>query len=166
MANEKRVYDLKYLARDSNIQILITGDGPAREKLEKLMPTAIFTGFKSGEELAEIYASLDLFVHPGPNETFCQSVQEALASGTPCIVPPTGGPSDLVTHGFTGYVINTHRPDELEAAVLHYRLRSDREEMSINSRISVESRTWEKVNAQLMNHYSELTTKKIEGIVA
>ena len=130
------------------------------------MPTAIFTGFKSGEELAEIYASLDLFVHPGPNETFCQSVQEALASGTPCIVPPTGGPSDLVTHGFTGYVINTHRPDELEAAVLHYRLRSDREEMSINSRISVESRTWEKVNAQLMNHYSELTTKKIEGIVA
>ena len=38
--------------------------------------------------------------------------------------------------------------------------------MSINSRISVESRTWEKVNAQLMNHYSELTTKKIEGIVA
>ena len=166
LANEKRIYDLRFLARDSNIQVVITGDGPAREKLERQMPNAIFTGFKSGEELAEIYASLDLFIHPGPNETFCQSVQEALASGTPCIVPPTGGPSDLVTHGITGYVINIHRPDELEAAVLHYRLRSDKEEMSFNARTSVESRTWEKVNAQLMNHYTEITTRKVEGSVA
>ena len=166
LANEKRIYDLRFLARDSNIQVVITGDGPAREKLERQMPNAIFTGFKSGEELAEIYASLDLFIHPGPNETFCQSVQEALASGTPCIVPPTGGPSDLVTHGITGYVINIHRPDELEAAVLHYRLRSDKEEMSFNARTSVESRTWEKVNAQLMNHYTEITSRKVEGSVA
>jgi phosphatidylinositol alpha 1,6-mannosyltransferase len=59
-------------------------------------------GHKNGKDLAEIFASLDLFIHPGPNETFCQAVQEALSSGTPCIVPTTGGPADLVAHGKTG----------------------------------------------------------------
>ena len=156
LANEKRIYDLRFLAQDQTIQVLITGEGPARAKLEKEMPDAIFLGFKSGNELARIYASLDIFVHPGPNETFCQAVQEALASGTPCIVPTTGGPCDLVTHGITGYVINTHRSDELEAAIIHFKLRNDRAKMREDARSSVEMRTWKYVNDQLLNHYQEL----------
>ena len=99
---------------------------------------------------------MDIFVHPGPNETFCQAVQEALASGTPCIVPTTGGPCDLVTHGITGYVINTHRSDELEAAIIHFKLRNDRAKMREDARSSVEMRTWKYVNDQLLNHYQEL----------
>ena len=172
LANEKRVYDLRFIAKDPNVQLVITGDGPAREKLEKEIPDAIFMGFKAGNELAQIYASLDLFVHPGPNETFCQAVQEALSSGTPCIVPTTGGPADLVTHGVTGYVIHTHRSDELDAAVLHFRLRNDRDEMRGNARASVEMRTWKFVNDQLLNHYQELIDNnrnnltKIAGSVA
>ncbi len=160
LAKEKRITDLKYLDRDPNIQLIITGDGPAGIRLEKELPHAIFTGHKSGKDLAEIYSSIDLFIHPGPNETFCQAVQEALASGTPCIVPLTGGPADLVRHGQTGYVINTHRPDELEAAVLHFKLRNDRKSMSALARQSVLGRTWPVINNQLLNHYKELISKK------
>ena len=119
-------------------------------------------GHKSGEDLAEIYASLDLFIHPGPNETFCQAVQEALSSGVPCIVPTTGGPADLVRHGVTGYVINTHRPDELESAVLHFQLRNDKAEMAVNARESVQRRTWPIINSQLLGHYNELISKKMK----
>jgi len=162
VANEKRISDLRFIARDPNIQLIITGEGPSRAKLEKEIPGAIFMGFQSGEELAKIYASLDLFIHPGPNETFCQAVQEALASGVPCIVPTTGGPADLVTHGVTGYVMNTHRPDELEAAVLHFRLRNDRVEMAKRARESVEKRSWTAINAELLNHYTEVINKKHE----
>jgi len=169
VANEKRISDLRFIARDPNIQLIITGEGPARIKLEKEVPGAIFMGFQSGEDLAKIYASLDLFIHPGPNETFCQAVQEALASGVPCIVPTTGGPADLVTHGATGYVINTHRPDELEAAVLHFRLRNDRSAMSLHARDSVERRTWPAINAELLNHYNEvieLNQESLKEVVA
>jgi phosphatidylinositol alpha 1,6-mannosyltransferase len=169
LAKEKRISDLKYLDRDPNNLLIITGDGPASEKLKKELPNAIFMGHKNGEDLAEIYASLDLFIHPGPNETFCQAVQEALSSGTPCIVPTTGGPADLVSHGKTGYVINIHRPDDLESTVMHFKLRNDRANMALQARQSVLSRTWSTINAQLINHYEEILINRsnyVDGSVA
>ena len=169
LAKEKRISDLKYLDRDPNNLLIITGDGPASEKLKKELPNAIFMGHKNGNDLAEIYASLDLFIHPGPNETFCQAVQEALSSGTPCIVPTTGGPADLVSHGKTGYVINIHRPDDLESTVLHFKLRNDRANMALQARQSVLSRTWSTINAQLINHYEEILINRsnyVDGSVA
>jgi phosphatidylinositol alpha 1,6-mannosyltransferase len=158
LANEKRVHDLAVLDRDPRIQLVIVGDGPAREKLEGELPNARFTGSKSGAELAQAYASFDLFIHPGPNETFCQSVQEALASGTPCIVPTTGGPADLISNGSTGYIINTSDPIALAGAVEHFMSRSDHEDMRTMARDSVSERTWARINGQLLGHYESLIT--------
>jgi len=153
LANEKRVSDLAVLDRDPRVQLVIVGDGPARERLQRELPDAIFTGFKSGEELGAAYASFDLFIHPGPNETFCQAVQEALSSGTPCIVPLTGGPADLVTSGVTGYIIDTKEPTALRRAVENFMAREDRHVMSQFARDSVETRTWSAINNQLLGHY-------------
>jgi phosphatidylinositol alpha 1,6-mannosyltransferase len=160
LANEKRISDLVGLSMDPTISLVIVGDGPAREKLERELPNAIFTGFRSGDDLASAYASFDLFIHPGPNETFCQTVQEALASGTPCIVPTTGGPSDLVTSGATGYIIPTDNPAVLSATVEHFRSRTDREEMRETARNSVATRTWSSVNRQLLKHYQEVIAEQ------
>ena len=162
LANEKRIYDLAVLDRDPRIQLVIVGDGPAREKLQMTLRNAIFTGFKGGEELAAAYASLDLFIHPGPNETFCQAVQEALASGVPCIVPKTGGPADLVSTGATGYIIDTADGDQLRAAVENYIVRNDHLEMKEMARDSVEQRTWSTINQQLLSHYQSVINKKAE----
>jgi len=160
LANEKRISDLVGLSMDPTISLVIVGDGPAREKLERELPNAIFTGFRSGDDLASAYASFDLFIHPGPNETFCQTVQEALASGTPCIVPTTGGPSDLVTSGATGYIIPTDNPAVLSATVEHFRSRTDRQEMRETARNSVATRTWSSVNRQLLKHYQEVIAEQ------
>ena len=154
LANEKRIGDLAILDRDPRVQLVIVGEGPAREKLARDLPNAIFTGFKTGEVLAAAYASFDLFIHPGPNETFCQAVQEALSSGTPCIVPLTGGPADLVTTGATGYIIDTSDAKALLASVEHFIARGDHSEISRISRESVETRTWGSINRQLISHYN------------
>lgn len=169
---EKRVGDLAAIANDPNLQLIIVGDGPHRKKLEQQLPKAIFLGFKSGDELAEIYASFDLFIHPGPRETFCQAVQEALASGVPCVVPKTGGPADLVTNGRTGYIVDTHDENELQKIIQHHRERVDRKQMRIAARDSVISRSWNAINQELINHYLELINDKAvaqrnrEGVVA
>ena len=136
--------------------MVIVGEGPARSKLERELPNAIFLGFQGGEDLSRVYASLDIFVHTGKHETFCQSIQEALASGIPVIAPNTGGPTDLVAQGNAGYLIDTAQPLEMLSAFTSMIARSDFEQMREIARASVISRTWESVNNQLLNHYTEL----------
>ena len=160
LAQEKRVSDLKVLKSNPNIQLVIVGDGPHRRKLEQQLSGALFLGFKNGEELAQIYASFDLFIHPGPNETFCQAVQEALASGIPSIVPRTGGPADLVTHGRTGYVIDISDASQLNQTVNLHHDRSDRKQMRIAARDSVSMRTWNRINNELKAHYQDVINQK------
>ena len=148
------------LQSNPNIQLVIVGDGPHRRKLEQQLPSAIFLGFKSGEELAQIYASFDLFIHPGPNETFCQAVQEALASGIPSIVPRTGGPTDLVAHGRTGYVIDIFDEVQLNQTVNLHHERTDRKQMRIAARDSVSMRTWNRINNELKTHDLDVINQK------
>jgi phosphatidylinositol alpha 1,6-mannosyltransferase len=160
LAQEKRVSDLKALQSNPNIQLVIVGDGPHRRKLEQQLPDALFLGFKNGEELAQIYASFDLFIHPGPNETFCQAVQEALASGIPAIVPRSGGPADLVAHGRTGYVIDIFNAEQLNQTVNLHHERTDRKQMRIAARDSVSMRTWNRINNELKTHYQDVINQK------
>ena len=166
LAQEKRVSDLKALQSNPNIQLVIVGDGPHRHKLEQQLPSALFLGFKSGEELAQIYASFDLFIHPGPNETFCQAVQEALASGIPSIVPRTGGPADLVAHGRTGYVIDIFDAAQLNQTVNLHHERTDRKQMRIAARDSVSMRTWHRINNELKAHYQDVINQKKSATIS
>ena len=67
-----------------------------------------FTGFLTGEELATLYASSDVFVFPSTTDTFGNVVLEAQASGLPVIVSDEGGPKELMIHNETGYVIKAN----------------------------------------------------------
>ncbi|GGK50322.1 glycosyltransferase family 4 protein [Nocardia camponoti] len=158
LAPEKHVERLAALAADSSIQLVIVGGGPERAKLAKLMPTAIFTGELGGTELATHYASLDVMVHPGEHETFCQGVQEALASGVPVIGPDAGGPRDLIAHCRNGYLLPVSRFAELlPSAVTSLRDDVGRARFAASARKSVLHRTWPAICTELMTHYAEVT---------
>ena len=61
--------------------------------LKRLCPQQFSPDALYGAELAAAYASMDVFVHPGEHETFCQAVQEALASGVPVDRTQRGWPA-------------------------------------------------------------------------
>ena len=160
LANEKRIDDLATLDERDDIQLVIVGEGPARSRLERVLKNARFVGYQSGEDLARYYASLDIFVHTGKHETFCQSVQEALASGIPVIAPNFGGPTDLVKHGWTGYLIDTANSYSLNHAVNQLLQLAEPALMGARARDSVIERTWLTVNNQLISHYTDLIAVK------
>jgi len=159
LAHEKRIEDLISLDEQDDVQLVIVGDGPIRERLERKLPNAIFTGFKTGHDLARMYASLDIFIHTGQHETFCQSIQEALASGVPVIAPNSGGPIDLVEDGKTGYLINTGNPKEIKRVVKLIQ-QSNAAELRKVTRESVVNRTWLSINQELIRHYLDLIAAK------
>ncbi|MGV0342192.1 glycosyltransferase family 4 protein [Corynebacterium mastitidis] len=164
LAAEKGVHRLASLAQHPGVQLVIVGDGPERHELEGSLPNAVFTGQLGGEELARTYASLDLFVHPGEFETFCQAVQEAQASGVPTIGPRAGGPIDLITEGRNGLLLDvptfTH---ELPSAVNWVLDESRYTRLCRNAREDVEGRTWEAQCEKLMGHYREAIAEHRRG---
>ena len=89
----------------------------AQPTLREALPGAVFLGRRTGDDLARIFASLDVFAHTGPFETFCQTVQEAMASGVPVVAPAAGGPLDLVAHGRTGLLVPPRDADAVRDAV-------------------------------------------------
>jgi len=155
LAPEKHVERLAGLAGRDDVQVVVVGDGVDRAKLQTLMPSAVFTGALYGAELATAYASMDVFVHPGEHETFCQAVQEAMASGLPVIAPDAGGPRDLVAPMHTGMLLPVNGfESSLAQAVDH--LLSERPRYSVAARRSVLGRTWPAVCDQLIEHYLEV----------
>lgn len=161
LAPEKQVEDLRALVGLPNTRLVIVGDGPSRAALEAQLPDALFLGFQSGTELAESVASFDLFVHPGENETFCQTIQEALASGVPTIATGRGGPVDLVRNSVTGWLYRPGDLDDLRARVAD--LAGDagkRRAFSVAARASVETRTWASLGDELIGHYRDAIAER------
>lgn len=158
LAPEKRLHLLAPLTRLPGVTVVIVGDGPSRPALERRLPEATFLGFRCGAELSALYASFDVFVHPGTAETFCQSVQEALASGVPVVAPAAGGPLDLVRHGETGWLWVGGDPGLLRDQVAG--LLADpvlRAAMGERARASVLGRGWDQIGDELLEHYRSVT---------
>lgn len=152
LAPEKHVERLRVLAGRDDLQLVVVGAGVDRGKLESVLPSAVFTGELHGDALAAAYASMDVFVHPGEHETFCQAVQEAMASGVPVIAPDAGGPRDLVAPYRTGLLLAVDEFESaLPAAVEH--LIAERARYALASRRSVLGRTWPAICTELIGHY-------------
>ena len=75
---------------------VIVGDGPARAALEAAYPDAYFLGSQTGDALAEIYSSADVFVFPSMTDTFGLVLLEAMSSGLPVAAFPVPGPLDVI----------------------------------------------------------------------
>lgn len=161
LAPEKSVHLLAPVCALPGVRVVVVGDGPSESALRAALPGARFLGRRTGDELARIFASLDIFVHTGAQETFCQTVQEAQAAGVPVVAPAAGGPLDLVDHGRTGLLVPPADPEAVRDAVSL--LAGDprfRAHLALRGRAAVEGRTWAAVGDQLLDHYGEVLAER------
>ena len=104
---EKKLDELLVAAADMEVTVLLGGDGPAREDLQRQADRvgidAHFLGFLDRGELPAFYSALDVFAFPSPVETQGLVALEANACGTPVVGCDSGALADTVRDGETGY---------------------------------------------------------------
>ncbi|MFJ4656489.1 glycosyltransferase family 4 protein [Nocardia sp. NPDC088792] len=161
LAPEKELELLTHVQSLPGVRLIIVGGGPEEKHLRKLLPRAEFLGVLHGDELGAAYATLDVFVHTGRHETYCQAAQEAMASGVPVVAPRAGGPIDVVSPG-AGFL---YPPGDAEAMTgLVRRLVDDaelRERTAATAQRSVKDRSWAAVNDLLIRHYREVIAERL-----
>ena len=169
LAPEKQVGRLIELCGIPGSRIVIVGDGPDRQELEDRFTgyPVIFTGRLSGDELANAYAAMDVFVHAGTEETFGQTIQEAHASGLPVIAPSIGGQRHLIREGINGYLVDHTRWGAFREKV--HALVDDevlRRTMSREAYLAVAEKSWDNNHQALLGHYASVLTTRPPALVA
>jgi phosphatidylinositol alpha 1,6-mannosyltransferase len=154
VAQEKRLDLLIEVSHLPGVRLAVVGAGPAEAAVRRALPRAQFLGQLDGENLAQAYASLDVFVHAGPHDTFGNTLQEAAASGVPVVAPAVGGPVDLVADGVTGFLVAPGDAGALANAVT--KLAADpalRAAQGTAGRRAMLGRSWLARCQQLVGHY-------------
>ena len=101
----KSYQELKKYQPQRKLKMVVVGDGPIREDLEKQYPDVTFMGAQMGEALAMCYASADVFLFASEVDTFGNVVLEALASGLPVLAYNYAAPALMIEHGRTGWLL-------------------------------------------------------------
>lgn len=97
------VASLRGLSTEHTVQIMIAGDGPERGNLAALARTVennriVVRLLGEVSDMSDFYGGLDLFIHPGADESFGMVVVEALAAATPVLVFKDVGPMLAAVH--------------------------------------------------------------------
>lgn len=160
LSHEKRVHWIRPIFDVlPDVRLAIVGDGPARASLERLFvntPT-VFTGALHGDDLAHAYASADIFVFPGANETFGNVILEAMASGLAVVAPRSGGFLDFATEGDNALLFSPEDQQEMMTLIQCLVHQPDTaQQMGCAARASVLQRSWATVMDRLLDDYAEL----------
>jgi glycosyltransferase involved in cell wall biosynthesis len=85
-----------------DIKLVLVGDGPMRNELQQKHPDIIFAGFRVGQDLAQHYASADMFMFASKTETFGNVTIEAMASGLAVVAFRHAAAGELIESGVNG----------------------------------------------------------------
>ncbi len=136
-------------AANPRCRFVCVGDGPLRRKYQRENPGCVFTGFIPRGELAQHYASADVYVHASLTETFGNVLTEALASGLAVAGFNYAAARQFIRHGENGLAVTCDQPDALiDAAVM---LATDdmlRVQLRRVARAAVEPQSWGNVIAR------------------
>lgn len=144
------------MAHMPGVRVALVGSGPAREHLEAEFagtPT-VFTGYMGGEELAQAYASADVFAFPSTTETLGLVALESMASGVPCVGARAGGIPDVIADGENGFLFTPDDARELADRIMMLIADPDlRRRFGEAGRAETENWSWRAATERLLEYY-------------
>lgn len=157
IAREKGLYRLRGIfALNPSVHLTLVGEGPALAEVQQIFqhtPTT-FVGKLLEIDLAEAYASADLFVFPSTTETLGLVLLEAMASGLPVVAADSRPTHELIDPSEAGLLFPADNPEQIGQLVkilvegeipLHIR--------SARARTEAEKWGWDRSTADLMPFY-------------
>jgi glycosyltransferase involved in cell wall biosynthesis len=146
------------------VRLVIAGDGPARARLEERAPGGVrFLGELHGDDLADLYASADMFCFPSTTDTFGQVMLEAAASSLPVVAADVGGAAELVEHGASGLLVPPDDPAALADAIQSLAGSSSaRTRLGTRGRELALERTWASSLDTLRIAYATVTGRPVQ----
>jgi glycosyltransferase involved in cell wall biosynthesis len=104
-------------------RLLIVGDGPDRNKLERLSnelggkDAVVFAGYQGAPR--DFYHLMDVFVLASAHEAFGLVLVEAMLAEVPIVATEVGGIPFVLDNGRAGVLVQPKQPEELASAILH-----------------------------------------------
>jgi glycosyltransferase involved in cell wall biosynthesis len=144
-----KVFDsLRFMG--NQVKLVMVGDGPLKEQFKQRYPEIIFPGMLSQTDLANYYASSDLFVFPSLTETFGNVTLEALASGIPVLAFDCAAARDWVQTDVNGWLIPENKPDEFALkAVEIFKSETLLEAVTFSTRKQIVHLDWDQIAEQV-----------------
>lgn len=99
----------KVLEKRQDVRFYIIGAGSLRVALEErakelgIAESVVFTGFL--QDIERMEAALDIAVITSTQEALCLSIIESMWAGVPAVGTDSGGVSEVIQHGGTGYLV-------------------------------------------------------------
>ena len=151
----------------TDFSLSVIGDGPERERLEKLSASigvaarVKFTGSISPTDIPSYLATTDLFILASFSEGRPNVILEAFAAAVPVVASNIDGVNELVAHGTTGLLFKAGDPQDLARQI--QRLYSDNKllsTMKTAARRYIEENelTWPATAARYVDLYTQILT--------
>jgi UDP-glucose:tetrahydrobiopterin glucosyltransferase len=129
---EKGLEDAVAAARKLDLPLHVCGRIEDRDYWQNLQSHVHYHGFLPPPELARVVgSSMAMLVTPQWNEAFGVSSLEAMSCGTPVVAYASGGPSEIVRHGESGYLV---AQGDIAALAKHALLAADLDRRKVRAR--------------------------------
>ena len=149
---------------------MLVGDGPDRKPLEDLAQelgiagSVYFAGFR--DDMARVYAGLDLLVMPSLDEGLPMTLLEAMAAKRAVIASAVGAVPEVVEHGQTGLLVEPGNADDLEQSMLLLlKDESLRHRMAENARKSVARFSSDRMARNYLDFYQRMGHRAVTAAV-
>jgi alpha-1,6-mannosyltransferase len=145
------------LNRGVNARLVFIGSGPLHKKLydaSRDIPVTFWGYVANKNLLAQMIASADVSLAPGPIETFCLAALESLASGTPVVASETSAVGEFLTQengDFVGLTAANNGAAFADAVQIILDEIKENPELSARCRLQAEQFPWSKTIYRLEN---------------
>jgi glycosyltransferase involved in cell wall biosynthesis len=142
-------------------RVIVIGEGPARPWFEQQLPSALFLGQQTGNDLARALASADVFLNPSITEAFGNVTLEAMACALPVIAAESTGATNLVQSGVTGSLVDGENPQEFAEALTAYARDPDlRRRHGEAGLAAAKTKDWDTINSAVIRAYRHAIFKR------